>query len=153
MSDSGLCLPRRRYLSSFTALVRPRRKFGEVPDDLIASHEPCGACTIEPGIRTDLPRRTVVGATAELHTEGEALRVEIVAGKQCRGTSRALAKPGAPKLTSSGRLSSNQNLFDNGVVVALPRYVLWIQKLFYSRPHSRRPPPKDVRSFSNGFSV
>ena len=41
-------------------IVRPRRKFGEVPDDLIANHEPCGARTIEPGIGTDLPRRIVV---------------------------------------------------------------------------------------------
>src|SRR5712664_928994 len=38
-------------------IVRPRRKFGEVPDDLIANHEPCGARTIEPSIGTDLPRR------------------------------------------------------------------------------------------------
>jgi hypothetical protein len=45
-----------------------------------ANQEPRCARTIEPGIGTDLPRRTVVGATAELYTEGGALRVEIVAG-------------------------------------------------------------------------
>jgi hypothetical protein len=56
-----------------------------VPDDLIANHEPCGARTNELGIGTDLPRRTIVGATVELHTEGEALRFEIVAGKPVRG--------------------------------------------------------------------
>jgi hypothetical protein len=45
---------------------------------LIANHEPYGALT-------DVPRRAVVGATAEYHTEGEALRFEIVAGKPVRG--------------------------------------------------------------------
>jgi hypothetical protein len=74
-------------------IVRPRRKFGEVPDDLIANHEPCGARTIEPGIGTDVPRRAVVGATAEYHTEGEALRFEIVAGKPMRGRARSAREP------------------------------------------------------------
>jgi hypothetical protein len=74
-------------------IVRPRRKFGEVPDDLIANHEPCGARTIEPGIGTDLPRPTVVGATAELHTEGKALRFGIVAGKPVRGNARCAREP------------------------------------------------------------
>jgi hypothetical protein len=71
---------------------------------LIPDHEQCGARTIEPGIGTDLRRRTVVGATAELHTEGGALRVEIVAGKQCRGTPGARANSAltVPMIKASG---------------------------------------------------
>ncbi len=67
-------------------IVRPRRKFGEVPDDLIANHEPCGARTIEPGSAP-----TSRGALSSKRPPN--CTPKIVAGKPVRGNARCAREP------------------------------------------------------------
>ena len=67
-------------------IVRPRWKFGEVPDDLIANHEPCGARTIEPGSAP-----TSRGALSSKRPPN--CTPKIVAGKPVRGNARCAREP------------------------------------------------------------
>lgn len=60
-------------------------------DDLIANRKRRGERTIEPSIGSDLPRRSVVGMTAELYSEGEALWFEPSRESQCGGMPGARA--------------------------------------------------------------
>jgi hypothetical protein len=66
------------------------------PDRLFANRESCSPLTIEPSIGADLPERTVVGAAAELHTESEALHIEVVPRKPVAGNAPEPREPFPP---------------------------------------------------------
>src|SRR5262249_49021851 len=66
------------------------------PECLFANHEARSALTIEPCVGANLPWRAVVGAAAELHAEGEALRIEVFPRKPVAGNAWGAREPFPP---------------------------------------------------------